>query len=343
MSLSVDFSYSDHTATFANLPAKNTLLTTLNVFADRQTSLSPKVSLDVLDEVAQKVSKSVNRYGSEWTATAKRQSSNHLIEAPLHAYSDRITAADVQPYRKPGTDLQMSILDAITSASLAIHEKYMRTREKMFADALFRNTVEAEFTQQPLISWEEEFSYDQATGTIDTGIALDPLRSIDDAVSATKIRMGGLAGQLDGFILFAGSNTYRSIKYHPMVRELVNHHILGSDTLFNKEILPAFSTFSLDNVRVIEVTDPLYGVGADQAFLVPKFSKPLSSDIALPFGYIATGTSRNLDLAFAEPVDFRIYSHQDKLRNVELFAESSLLPVVFRPDFVSLLTNNPNA
>lgn len=94
--------------------------------------------------------------------------------------------------------------------------------------------------------------------------------------------------------------------------------------LFNKEILPDFFTFLLDNVRVVEVTDPLYGISAEQAFLVSKFGEPLSSDIELPFGYVATATSRNLDLAFAEPVDFRIYSHQDKLHNVELFAESSI-------------------
>ena len=339
MGLTSNFEFVDHSKTFANIPAKNTLLTTLNVFSDRQTSMSPKVSLDVLDETAQKISKSVNRYGSEWSAAVKRKSSNHLIEAPLHAYSDRITSADIQTQRKLGSDMQMTILDAVTASSLAMHDKYMRTREKIFADALFRNSVEAEFTQQPLIDWQDEFGYDQATGFIDTDVTLDPLRSFDDAVSAAKVRMGGLAGLLDGFILFAGSNTYRSIKYHPMVRELVNHHVLGSDTLFNKEILPAFSTFSLDNVRVIEVTDPLYGVGADQAFLVPKFSKPLSSDIALPFGYVATASSRNLELAFAEPVDFRIYSAQDKMKNVEIFAESSLLPVVYRPDFVTRLTN----
>lgn len=40
----------------------------------------------------------------------------------------------------------MSIMDALTAPSLAMNDKFMRTREKMFADALFRNTVEAEFT-----------------------------------------------------------------------------------------------------------------------------------------------------------------------------------------------------
>lgn len=101
MGLSTNFSYADYTNTFVNMDAKNTLLSTLNVFNDRQTSASPKVSLDIIDEVAQKVASSVNRYGSEWSSIPKRSSSNHLIEAPLYAYQDRITAADVQPYRKP--------------------------------------------------------------------------------------------------------------------------------------------------------------------------------------------------------------------------------------------------
>ncbi|MDU4171831.1 MAG: major capsid protein, partial [Citrobacter freundii] len=168
MGLSTNFSFADYTNTFVNVEAKNTLLSTLNVFSDRQTSMSPKVSLDIIDEVAQKVASSVNRYGSEWSAIPKRSASNHLIEAPLYAYQDRITAADVQPYRKPGSDLQMSVMDAVTASALAMHDKYMRTREKIFADALFRNTVEATYTQQPIISWEDEFGYQQATGTIKT-------------------------------------------------------------------------------------------------------------------------------------------------------------------------------
>ncbi|HEY3588477.1 MAG TPA: major capsid protein [Buttiauxella sp.] len=341
MGLSTNFSFADYTRTFQDMEAKNTLLTTLNVFSDRQTSMSPKISLDFVDSVSQKIANSVSRYGSDWSSTVKRTASNHLIEAPLYAYQDRITSADVQPYRKPGSDLQSTIMDAVTASAIAMHDKYMRTRERIFADALFRNTVSAEHTQQSIISYEDEFGYLQSSGTINTNVASgDPLRSLDDAVTAAKIAMGGLAGQLDGFILFAGSNVYRGIKYHPDIRQNVQYGVLDRDVLFNKEILPAFSTFIIDNIRIVEVTDQnLYGVGADDSFLVPRFSKPLSSEIALPFGYVATATSRNLDLAFAEPVDFRIYSVTDKLKNVEVFAESSLLPVVYRPDFVTKLVN----
>jgi hypothetical protein len=342
MGLSTNFSFADHTNTFVNLPAQNTLLTTLNIFSDRQTSTSPKVSLDVIDEIAQKVASTVNRYGSEWSSIPKRTASNHLVESPLYAMQDRITAADVQPYRKIGSDLQATIMDAVTASALAMHDKYMRTKEKIFADALFRNTVDAPYTQQPIISWEDEFGYQQATGTIKTNVSSgDPLRSLDDAVTAAKVRMGGLAGQLDGFVLFAGSNVYRGIKYHPDVRQNVQYGVLDRDVLFNKEVLPAFSTFLIDNVRVVEVTDQnLYGIGPDQSFLVPRFSRPMSSNIALPFGYVATATSRDLDLSFAEPVDFRIWSLKDKFNNMEIFAESSILPVVYRPDMVTLLTND---
>ena len=110
MGLSTNFSFADHTNTFVNLPAQNTLLTTLNIFSDRQTSTSPKVSLDVIDEIAQKVASTVNRYGSEWSSIPKRTASNHLVESPLYAMQDRITAADVQPYRKIGSDLQATIM-----------------------------------------------------------------------------------------------------------------------------------------------------------------------------------------------------------------------------------------
>lgn len=160
-------------------------------------------------------------------------------------------------------------------------------------------------------------------------------------MTAPKVRMGGLAGQLDGFVLFADSNVYRGIKYHPDVRQNVQYGVLDRDVLFNKEVLPAFNTFLIDNVRVVEVTDQnLYGIGPDQSFLVPRFSRPMSSNIALPFGYVATATSRDLDLSFADPVDFRIWSLKDKFNNMEIFAESSILPVVCRPDMVTLLTND---
>ncbi|WP_254304438.1 hypothetical protein [Citrobacter freundii] len=54
-------------------------------------------------------------------------------------------------------------------------------------------------------------------------------------MTAAKVRMGGLAGQLDGFILFAGSNVYRGVKYHPDIRQNVQFGVLDRDVLFNKE------------------------------------------------------------------------------------------------------------
>ncbi|MCP6198879.1 hypothetical protein NL445_27995, partial [Klebsiella pneumoniae] len=48
---------------------------------------------------------------------------------------------------------------------------------------------------------------------------------------------------------------------HPDVSQNVQFGVLDRDVLFNKEVLPAFSTFIIENVRVVEVTDQnLYGL-----------------------------------------------------------------------------------
>ena len=250
------------------------------------------------------------------------KSADQVLADAIEGYLTASTATASEPAPKSGKTIKekgIALCHQAQGYSANLRPvSLMRTKEKIFADALFRNTVDAPYTQQPIISWEDEFGYQQATGTIKTNVSSgDPLRSLDDAVTAAKVRMGGLAGQLDGFVLFAGSNVYRGIKYHPDVRQNVQYGVLDRDVLFNKEVLPAFSTFLIDNVRVVEVTDQnLYGIGPDQSFLVPRFSRPMSSNIALPFGYVATATSRDLDLSFAEPVDFRIWSLKDKFNNM---------------------------
>ncbi|WP_227627372.1 MULTISPECIES: hypothetical protein [Klebsiella pneumoniae complex] len=157
-----------------------------------------------------------------------------------------------------------------------------------------------------------------------------------------KRRMGGLASLLKGIYLFAGSNLFKKLRFNPSVRQLVQYGVLDPDGLvFNKEINPAFSYFVLDNVTVVEMSDTdFYGIGADQGFMVPVFEKPLSADQASPFTNLVGPTSRNLDLAFADVVDFRIYSSTDAYKNITLSSEFSLLPICYRPDLVTAITND---
>ena len=235
------------------------------------------------------------------------------------------------------------MLDAVTAKGLAHYERFAATREKMFAESLFHHRViDMQYTQDgPILDWSDEFDIEQSTGTIYTGVAADPLESLSDEVSKMKRRAGGLASQLKGIYLFAGSNLFKKLRFNPSVRQLVQYGVLDPDGLvFNKEINPAFSYFVLDSVTVVEMSDTdFYGVGADQGYLVPVFDKPLSGQSGA-WTNIVGPTSRNLELAFADVVDFRIYSSTDAYKNITLSSEFSMLPVAFRPDLVTAITND---
>ncbi|HHL5768826.1 TPA: major capsid protein, partial [Klebsiella quasipneumoniae] len=257
MALTKDFSYVDYSSTFANVPARNRILTNLNIF-QRDVTDQFKTSLDILNAQADTIAPAANRFSSEWGSTPKPKAANHLIELPLFPTQDVITAADVQPFRKIGSSLQANVLDAVTAKSLAHYERFAATRERMFAESLFRHRVtDMQYTADgsEILDWSEEFGYDQSTGTIYTGVAADPLESLSDEVSAMKRRMGGLASLLKGIYLFAGSNLFKKLRFNPSVRQLVQYGVLDPDGLvFNKEINPAFSYFVLDNVTVVEMS-----------------------------------------------------------------------------------------
>lgn len=342
MALTKDFSYVDYSSTFANVPARNRILTNLNIF-QREVTDQFKTSLDILNAQADTIAPAANRFSSEWGSTPKPKAANHLIELPLFPTQDVITAADVQPFRKIGSPLQASVLDAVTAKGLAHYERFAATKEKMFAESLFRHRViDMQYTQDgPILDWSDEFGIEQSTGTIYTGVAADPLESLSDEVSKMKRRAGGLASQLKGIYLFAGSNLFQKLRFNPAVRQLVQYGVLDPQGLvFNREINPAFSYFVLDSVTVVEMSDTdFYGIGADQGYLLPVFDKPLSGQSGA-WTNIVGPTSRNLELAFADVVDFRIYSNTDAYKNITLSSEFSMLPVTFRPDLVTAITND---
>lgn len=74
-----------------------------------------------------------------------------------------------------------------------------------------------------------------------------------------------------------------------------------------------------------------YGIGADQGFMVPVFEKPLSADQASQYTNLVGLISRNLELAFTDVVDFRIYSSTDAYKSITLSSEFSLLSICYLP------------
>ncbi|EOY8032659.1 major capsid protein [Raoultella planticola] len=344
MALSSNFEYVDYSASFTNIPARNRILTNLNIF-QRDTTDQFKTSLDILSAMSDTIAPAAERFSnSQWGSVPKPKAANHLIELPLFPTQSVITAADVQPYRKFSSELRASTLDAVTAKSLAHYERFTATRERMYAEALFRHRVtDMQYTADgsEILDWSEEFGYDQSTGELSVNVTDDPLESLSDEVSKMKARLGGLAPLLKGIYLFAGSNVFKRIRFNPAIRELVKYHVLGAQGfVFDQDLNPGFSYYQVDNVTVVEMSDTaFYGVGPNEAYLVPVMDKPLGGDQSAAFTNLVGPTSRNLELAFADVVDFRIYSATDPLyKNITLSSEFSMLPTVFRPDLVTKLT-----
>lgn len=64
-----------------------------------------------------------------------------------------------------------------------------------------------------------------------------------------------------------------------------------------------------------------------------------AGDAESPLVVIVGPASRNFDQAASGQVrDFYAYVLEDKLNNPEVYSEFSLLPVLYRPDFVSKIT-----
>lgn len=335
-----NFQYVNYSKGFINAEtiSKNLLITTLGVFNDTQLSDSPTCQLDILTENAQRVAESINRYGAEWSTTIKPQVSTHAITIPWFGTSDRVTPADFQGMRKfNSANTKESVDQLISDKFIAMYRKFLITRERYFIDSLLKNSVSVPFTPDaPALNWEAEWGYTQRTGQLNTDVSVDPMESIDIAVSETKRLMGSLVQNLDGFILLAGSSLYRRIKYHPQTSWNIKADVLSAkDILWHPDILPGFGSFKIGNVRIVEVNDAdFYGVGTDEAFLFPVFSGA-SSDIALPYTNIIGPASRHMELARGnEILPFYAYSTEDEFKCKNLYSEYSFLPVCFRPDLV---------
>ncbi|HGS6052607.1 TPA: major capsid protein [Klebsiella pneumoniae] len=339
------FDYVNYSKVFrTQVPQSNLLLTHLNVFADRQIADSHKVSMDRIQEASIGVDAPLMRFSSEWGTIEKPTAGSYLYELPWSGVTDRVTSADLKGYRKPGSTMEQSLDEIEANKFLQMRAKFERSREYAYWQVLIFNKVNGFGTQQSEIDWSLEFSLNRRQADLHQDVNDDPMRDIDDQVSATKALMGGLTQYLRGWVLLCGSDAYRAVRYHPQIRELLvySNGLVGSDVLFPSDVLPGFSSFMLGSVRLIECSDSAFtGVKSDQAFLVPVFGNaPVEQ--SLPMGRFIGPCARHLEISASGDVeDWYAFRSYDELRNRNLYSEYSLLAYNFRPDLITRMTLVP--
>lgn len=215
------FDYVNYSKVFRDqVPQSNLLLTHLNVFADRQIADSHKVSVDRIQEASIGVDAPLMLFSSEWGTIEKPTAGSYLYELVWRGVTDRLASADLKGYRRPGSTMEQSLDEIEANKFIQMRAKFERSREYAYWQALIFNKVDAFGTQQPEIDWSLEFSLNQRTADLHQDVGDDPMRDIDDQISATKALMGGgLNISVAGFccvalmLIVLCAITHRSVNY----------------------------------------------------------------------------------------------------------------------------------
>ena len=97
--------------------------------------------------------------------------------------------------------MEQSLDEIEANKFLQMRAKFERSREYAYWQVLIFNKVNGFGTQQSEIDWSLEFSLNQRQADLHQDVNDDPMRDIDDQVSATKALMGGLTQYLRGWVL----------------------------------------------------------------------------------------------------------------------------------------------
>ncbi|EPH7217915.1 phage major capsid E family protein [Serratia ureilytica] len=334
MSKAYDFDNQDMSASFEQPAMENHLLQEMKVFGS-DTSTTPKASVDYKLDEQSKLFETNERYGTDYNTTEVNRAKSFTLDIPHITATGRVTAKDFQGKRVFGSkDATEQMAALVAAEAFRQHKSFLRTKEKMLADALFYNRVSDKHTGD--VDFTQVFGFNQQTHQIDATVAAVPIESMKTAVKDIKRAAAGR--QINRMVAVCGSEFMNTIKYHPLTIQMGYYKTAPAVFIDGKEISQGYEIFELDGVTYIESNNPDYEVEDKGAFLFPVFKHDTRLG-ASPFMNIAGPASRDAVLADSNVIrEFYAYSVQDKLHNVEVFSEASMLPVIYRPDFVSKLT-----
>lgn len=334
-----EFDFVDLSGAFIKSPLEGFLLQDLGLFHTK-TNDNIIISVDTLDDSQRELTKAVARFGSDMSAINTPKAKNYSLPSILRVYSSTVTAQDIQGKRQVGTDLKQTIQNVVADKALRHHTQARRDREAILAKALFSNVVEREggVTLDYQEYWDDnntgEFS--QSLVPVDASASANAIMSLNQAKQTLREKCGGWASNISGFYLFCGASAFWTLLSNPAVEQQQLYNNIGSDALFPPALHGAFEHFKLGNLTVICVTDPLYGIEGDDAYLVPRFANVMPDEIA-PVMLFNCPCSRHLEFAVNSPVLAEYhYTIRDAFTNVNVVGEMSQMPVIMRPDMAAM-------
>ncbi|MDF8317838.1 major capsid protein [Serratia nevei] len=173
---------------------------------------------------------------------------------------------------------------------------FARTREKMFAQALFENKVVDPHTNHGVIDYADVFGKRQGNETLKTGAGTIALEQIDSFKRAIRRNMGGMTRSMPGFVMVCDDALFSAIKWDPTTGAMIKDGLISPNFLFNnKEKAPGYEYFSVNGVTFVQNPNHDYAIGEGEGagFLFPMTHRSVGSYAR----NIVGPASRNFDQA----------------------------------------------
>lgn len=333
-----NFNVDDYSGLFRKYPTYNRLLTNLKMFEEVPIDV-PKFAFDYLIELNQDAINPVERYGSEFMTTVKNKASLHQIELPYYGLMDSVNVGDWQGKRMPGENREMRAEDVQFGYLLSHKETFEDTIEKAFADALFRNVQNTQYTQEPLLDFSAEFGLTQQTQNINfSSASTDVDSALDDVFIKVKTALGSKTRYMSKMICVCGPQYFKAVKSNQKVRDAFTYvQPFNPENIIHNyhEVMPGVQYFDYNNIMFILTVDPLHNVGTNDAYYFP-----LMREGAGVYKHIAGPASRHAGMAMAGGARYHQYVLTDpKFLNTEVVGEMSLLAANYLPNIVVKSTN----
>ncbi|HDZ8927026.1 TPA: major capsid protein [Aeromonas dhakensis] len=333
-----NFILSDYNGIFDKYPVYNRLLQSLGMF-DFEAVDQSRVSFDYLLNRKQSNVDAVSRYGSEFKSTPKAKASLHQFELPHFALLDTVTPEDWQGRRMAGEMRGMEALDCIGDYLLDHRQTFEDTIEKYFADALFRGVQNAPYTQEPVINLQTEFGLNQQTQNIDwSSASTDVDSATDDIQIKIKTALGDRVRMMEKIVCVCGPQYFKAVKSNAKVLQAFTFvKPYEPENIIHNfyEVLPGVQYFDYNGIMFVMTTDPLHGVGTNDAYFFPKMRA--GSKVFKHYGGPA---SRHADQAMLGGKRYFQYTLKDpKWANYDVVGEMGVLAVNHLPNIVVKSTN----
>lgn len=328
-----NFVVSDFSTVFSDRPVYNRLLQSLGMFQFESVDQS-RVNFDYLINNKQSTADAVARYGSEFKSSSKSKASLHQFEIPHFALLDSVTPEDWQGKRVAGENRPMDAEDVVAQYLVNHYDSFEDTIEKYMADALFRGIQNAPYTQEPVIDLQVEFGLNQQTQNINwSNAATDVDSSTDDIQIKIKNGLGERVRMMQKVVCVCGPQYFKAVKANAKVREAFTFvKPYEPENIIHNfyEVLPGVQYFDYNGIMFVMTTDPLHGVGSNEAYFFPKMRK--ESGVFKHFGGPA---SRHAGMATKGGARYHQYQLKDpKWANLEVVGEMGVIAVNHLPNIV---------